>query len=275
VIVRSRRAQEQGDRETAIRAGIEAGILQLLEGGTTHVGDICQSGLSVEPLLTSGLAGVVYIEVLGLDEERWQGTLAHARQLIDRHRRHERNGMRLGLTAHAGYSTHPDAFRAVTDYCLSEKLPLCVHAAESTYEVEALVHGRGLLYDLSSRLAISAPAAPGLTPVAYLADLGVLAAKPLLVHMVYVSDAELDLVAAAGGKVAHCPRSNMLLQCGRMPLEKMLARGITVALGTDSLASSPSLDVREEAKAAVELHRGIVPAETIRRLMADPSVFDA
>jgi aminodeoxyfutalosine deaminase len=103
--------------------------------------------------------------------------------------------------------------------------------------------------------------------------LGVLAAKPMLVHMIQVSEAELDMVAAYGVTVAHCPRSNRLLQCGRMPLEKMLARGIVVALGTDSLASSPSLDVREEGAAAVALHEGLVTAEQIEELLGNTAVF--
>jgi cytosine/adenosine deaminase-related metal-dependent hydrolase len=52
-----------------------------------------------------------------------------------------------------------------------------------------------------------------------------------------------------------------------MPLEKFLAAGVPVALGTDSLSSSPSLDVSEEAEEAIRLHAGRVPAEAIRAML--------
>jgi 5-methylthioadenosine/S-adenosylhomocysteine deaminase len=91
--------------------------------------------------------------------------------------------------------------------------------------------------------------------------------------MIHVTDEELDLVAHYGATIAHCPRSNQLLQCGRMPLEKILTRHIPVALGTDSLASSPSLDVREEALTAISLHKERVTAAQIDTLLRNTAVF--
>src|SRR5690349_7776922 len=59
-----------GRREKVNEASIEDGLLALLSAGTTHVGDITLSGLSIGPLLSSGLKGIVYVEVLGLYEVR-------------------------------------------------------------------------------------------------------------------------------------------------------------------------------------------------------------
>jgi 5-methylthioadenosine/S-adenosylhomocysteine deaminase len=91
--------------------------------------------------------------------------------------------------------------------------------------------------------------------------------------MVHVSDHDLDTIAAYGAAVAHCPRSNQLLQAGRMPLEKMLARNIPVAIGTDSLASSPSLDIHEEAQAAITMHQGHVGQNAILPLLHNTEVL--
>jgi 5-methylthioadenosine/S-adenosylhomocysteine deaminase len=104
-------------------------------------------------------------------------------------------------------------------------------------------------------------------------SLGILETRPLLVHVVHVSDEDLDTIAACGAKIAHCPRSNMLLQAGKMPLEKMLARNIPVAIGTDSLASSPSLDVREEAETAVKMHHNAVSETDILKLLHNSEVL--
>jgi aminodeoxyfutalosine deaminase len=81
---------------------------------------------------------------------------------------------------------------------------------------------------------------------------------------------DIQLIRDNGCAVIHCPRSNHLLSGGRMPLELYLAEDIPVYLGTDSLASSPSLDVREEAAFAQKIHAGRVPPDRIAQLLEQP-----
>ncbi|MCA9937189.1 MAG: amidohydrolase family protein [Anaerolineales bacterium] len=274
LVLLRRQVRASGREEALVRQAVAKGIADMENAGITHIGDISQTGLSIEPLLNSRLDGVVYIEIIGNDRESALATFERARAIINQYRPHLRPGLRIGLTPHAPYSTHPDAFRAATDFCLTENVPMCIHAAESPYENEALLHGRGPFVEMSRHIGVEAPPPPGSTTIHYLNQLGVLAARPLLVHMIHVSDEELDLVAQTGAKIAHCPRSNQLLQCGRMPLEKMLARGIPVALGTDSLGSSPSLDIHEEAAAATRIHNGRVAVETMSALLTNANILD-
>jgi len=263
-------AVESGEEHELKLSSIEAGISDLIEAGTTHVGDITASGLSIEPLLDSGLAGVVYVELLGLDPEIIANRFETLKQLISKHRPQERNGMRIGISPHAPYSIAPQFWPQIIDYCRSEDLPVCIHAAESPAESQALMTGRGPLADL---VEYADRPHPGLSPVEYLEELGALELKPLLVHMVQVSESELNSVAASGSKIAHCPRSNRLLQCGTMPLASMLDRGIPVALGTDSLASSPSLDIRDELKEAFRVHEGLVVGGALNSMTANSAVL--
>ena len=273
LVLRRREMRQSGQEEALSRQAIVDGIAALENAGITHVGDISQTGWSIEPLLNSRLNGVVYLEIIGNERAAALASFTRARDIVAQYRPHLRPGLQIGLTPHAPYSTHPDAFRAAAAYCLAENMPMCIHVAESPYENEALVHGRGPFIALSQRIGAEVSTPPGVTSIRYLHDLGVLAARPLLVHMIHVSDAELDLVAQAGAKVAHCARSNQLLQCGRMPLEKMLARGIPVALGTDSLSSSPSLNIHDEAAAAQQMHGGHIPADTLSALLANTAVL--
>lgn len=273
LVRRNQQARHLDNYEQMVLGGIEQSIATLHQLGITHIGDITQTGLSIEPLLASGLAGVVYVEVIGLEEGIAEYLFRRAVQWLEEYRPRE-GAMRLGLSAHAPYSTPAAMFQEITAYCIKEDVPLCIHLAESAAEVEALHRGQGPLVNLAQQLGgTQAAPFPGRRPVEYLAELGVLEAKPLLVHMVHVTDEELDLVAQAGAKIVHCPRSNQLLECGRMPLEKMLARHIPVALGTDSLVSTPSLDVREEALAAQELHQAVVEAEKIATLLSQKNIF--
>jgi cytosine/adenosine deaminase-related metal-dependent hydrolase len=57
--------------------------------------------------------------------------------------------------------------------------------------------------------------------------------------------------------VAHCPRSNAHLRCGRAPLEALHDEGVTVALGSDSPASGGDYDLRGEARACRVAHAGV------------------
>ncbi|MGH2486358.1 MAG: amidohydrolase family protein, partial [Ktedonobacterales bacterium] len=135
---------------------------------------------------------------------------------------------------------------------------LCIHAAESPAETQWLLDGTGPIADTiyaSAGWPITPHSAPGCSPVAYLERLGALAARPLLVHGVRVSHADLDLLARRSIPVAHCPRSNAWLGCGRMPYAAYEQAGVRVALGTDSLASAPSLSLWDEAAAAYATHR--------------------
>ncbi|MEW5956078.1 MAG: amidohydrolase family protein [Chloroflexota bacterium] len=259
--------------ETQIRAAIDRGLAELEAAGVTHVGDITHSWLSVAPLLASGLHGVVYLEVLGQPRGRALARLAEAQAAIRQARRRPEYGpMQVGLSLHAPYSCHPDLLRAGAAWCRTEDVPLCIHVAESPAETELLLTGRVStlgrpLTWLARNLRLLPATTPGLRPVPYLAGLGVLAARPLLVHAVHVAAADIALLAETSCSVVHCPRSNQRLSCGRMPLERYLAAGVPVYLGTDSRASSPDLDSRAEAAFAVRLHAGLVEREQIEALV--------
>jgi 5-methylthioadenosine/S-adenosylhomocysteine deaminase len=97
--------------------------------------------------------------------------------------------------------------------------------------------------------------------------LGLLSKRFLAVHAVHVTDEDILLIRKSHTAVAHCPRSNKALGVGRMPLRKFLDSGITVGLGTDSLASSPSLNMWDEMRYAYRIHKKDgVTAQDIFRL---------
>lgn len=263
------RARESTDYTSVFRRAAETGIGALIEAGTTHVGDISASGLSIEPLLESGLGGVVYVEALApwarIADERFE----RAREWIERWRPKERNGLRIGLTLHAPYTVHPDLWRKALNYARTEQLPLCIHVAESPEEMQYLKAGSGPMAAHQANIGSDIPI-PYSTPVQYLEDLGALALKPLLAHCVQVDADDIQRIKNSGSQVVHCPRSNLRLRCGRMPLEQFLAQGVPVFLGTDSLSSSPSLDIFEEAEIAAALHHGRLTAETVEGLLYRP-----
>ena len=77
----------------------------------------------------------------------------------------------------------------------------------------------------------------------------------LAVHAVQADAGDVARLAATATPVAHCPRSNLRLHCGIAPVAEMMAAGVVVGLGTDSLASNDSLDMFAEMRAALAVSR--------------------
>ncbi len=96
---------------------------------------------------------------------------------------------------------------------------------------------------------------PGKSPVSYVAGTGALGWNMLVVHAVQIDDADIATLAASGAAVAHCPRSNLRLECGIAPVAELAAAGVTVGLGTDGLCSNDDLDMFAEMRAALALSR--------------------
>lgn len=113
----------------------------------------------------------------------------------------------------------------------------------------------------------------GMTPIAYLDSLGILDEKTVLVHCVWLSDEDIDIIAKRKCKVVHCPLSNLKLGSGIFPLNKLLEAGVIVALGTDGAASSNRLDIWEAGKFASLLQKGynldptLIPSKKIIEMM--------
>lgn len=261
-----RRAQLAPEKVSRLmRESAEAGAQMLVETGTSIVGDISVTGDSVPALNNAGLNGVIYLELIGRDGSRVEHVMRQLRLFVDKWRPKLHSGLQLGIELHAPYTLHPDYWRLALAYARDAALPLCIHVAESPAETQYLKDGTGPIRDqIYSTLPPLEPL--GLSPIEYLERVGALAQQPLLAHAVQVSEADIALIKDYGCAVVHCPRSNIRLQCGRMPLEAYLAQDVPVLLGTDSLASSPSLNIMDEVEFAVALHHGKVTAETILSL---------
>lgn len=258
--------------DAALRASAEEGVRRSLASGVAAVGEICSAGQSVGPVVDSGLRGVVYYELLNGDPAQAAAALARGQAQIARWRAEYPGArVRFGLSLHSPYTVSRPLFERAAAWCRDEGAPLSIHAAESPAETRWLLDRSGPIRD-TLYAGIGRPAdlevAPGVSPIRYLRDTGALDAETLLAHGVWVDADDLALIANSGAAVAHCPRSNTRLLNGRLPWARYRAAGVRLALGTDSLASSPSLSVWEEAAYAHALHAATgvppTPAELLR-----------
>jgi len=171
----------------------------------------------------------------------------------------------IAVTGHAPYSTHPSLLQAIKMRCQKKNQLFSVHTAESPEETELLMDGSGPFVDfLEERGAWDGSfSIPGLSPIAYLDNLGLLDADTLCVHCVQVDDSDIELLARSGAGVCLCPESNRTLGVGRAPVEKMLAAGLAPCLGTDSLASNSDCSMWREIQLLSEDHPALSPIEIL------------
>jgi cytosine/adenosine deaminase-related metal-dependent hydrolase len=148
-----------------------------------------------------------------------------------------------------------------------------VHLGESRAETQFLRDGSGpfrsLLEEVGAWDAGWIP--PGNDAASYAADLGVLDEHMLVVHGAQFGSKELRTLAAKGATLVACPRGNVLTGVGAPPIAAFFESGVRVAVGTDSLASVPDLNVFAEL---AELRR-LAPAVTARALIESATIAGA
>jgi cytosine/adenosine deaminase-related metal-dependent hydrolase len=226
---------------------VDRAIAESVAYGTAIVGDISNTLVTFDPLTKSELAAVVFYELIRFRTDDPQGVVENARADLDALAPTER--VRASLAAHAPYSVAPLVLRAIRkDVDRDPFAPCSIHLSESVEEVEFIREGggpwRALLEELGSWDPSWRP--PGGTPVEFLDAAGFLDARVLAVHGVQMTPSDLSRLAALGTTVVTCPRSNGHTGAGAPPLVDFYASGVPVAVGTDSLASAPDLNVFAE-----------------------------
>ena len=141
------------------------------------------------------------------------------------------------IFCHSPYTCGPETLMGAKALTRKAGVPLFLHLAETLQEVE----------DLKAKT--------GKGPAAYLDDLEILDELTIAVHGVWLEPEDLDILARRGVKVSHCSESNLKLAAGVAPVPELLARGVTVGLGTDGAASNNNLDLFGEMSLTARLHK--------------------
>lgn len=261
-------ARNRADRDA--NASITMGLQECLACGVTTVGDIATSPqpelTQLEPLQ------IAFQEVIGFSTARVESAFVEVCQRLDNRRDSTNCGpatrrvVAMGISPHAPYTVHPQLLERLVDEAVGRDLPVAMHLAESPAELELLAKGTGAFRTLlEERSMWDAEAIPrGSTPLDYLRVLA-RAPRSLVIHGNYLSTEEIKFLASQRDSVAavYCPRTHAYFQHVEYPLKTMLAAGVQVALGTDSRASNPGLNLFEEMRSVAQTH-GLSPTEIVR-----------
>lgn len=240
--------RDTGDDPKTIRDSVRRGRDLSLTGGVTTVGDITRLPALTRPVLADGPLRVLsFGEVIAVGRLRDR---LHERLTAAADTGARSQFLQVGIAPHAPYTLEPDGMRACVGRAVDGQLRMCLHLAETAAEAEFTRHLSGPIrkYFKRHRVWDRHVPCPGLSPAEYAADTGVLRPDTVLAHVNYVTDEEIDRIAASGAHVAYCPRTHEAFGHPPHPFRRMLERGVNVCVGTDSLASNPSLSVLEELR---------------------------
>lgn len=222
-------------------------------------------GAVAPPVPDASTATVVFAELLGLAAERQE-------ELLHTAARHVAlpgavaGRWRAGWSPHAPYTARLDLIRTVCDRSAELGAPVAMHLAESYDELELLQSHSGPLFELLDDLGAWRPEAipRGVRPGDYL-ELLARASRALVIHGNFLGPTDWAFLAERRERmsVVYCPRTHAYFQPGDYSLPEMLAAGVAVAVGTDSRATNPDLDLLAELRFVRRRHPQLAPRDVL------------
>jgi guanine deaminase len=167
------------------------------------------------------LAPAAALEACAVLHERWHGR--------------DRGRLAFSVVPRFALSCSESLLRGAADFAARHGLLVQTHLSENRDELRAT--------------AAAFAGAPDY--LAVYEDHGLVGARSVLAHCIWLSGAEWDRVATRSAAVAHCPDSNFFLGSGVMPLARAAARGIRIGLGSD-VGAGRTFSLRRVAAAAYD-----------------------
>ena len=238
--------------------------IEALRSGTTCIvdnitGEIEEDAvrLTVEAMVDSGIRSLVAVSLAERTPrcDKWHvPDFAYARPMNEQIARLERwmadwdrsgdGRVRLCPAPVVTWANSPQSFLEAYRLAGKHDSLLHTHVAESESEVEASLEDHGM------------------REVDFLNELGILGPHFMVVHGVWLSDGEIELLASSGASVVHCPTSNMYLASGTARVPELLQVGVTVALGSDGIGNH-NHDMFSVLKVTSLLHKGSLRDPTV------------
>ncbi len=235
------------------RLGARLGLAEQLLGGVTTVMDMYwRPRATVAAARDLGMrvaTGGIFVDGPGMDGLDADARLREARRFLDDFG--DAEDVLPGVFPHGAYSVSPALLRASWELAAEAGAPWSTHAAETRAEQA----------DVTNRY--------GRSVIRHFAYHGLLDARSVLAHCVWLDDEEIDLLAATGATVSHNPVSNLKLASGIARIPDLLDAGVRVGLGTDGAISGNDIDLWRALRLAATLHKGAtLRADAVSTLQA-------
>ncbi len=236
--------------------GVRLAMAEMIRGGTTCFNDMYffaeDAAAAVHEVQMRASLGMIVIDFPSNYAQSWDEYLEKGLRLHDEWRNSEL--ITTAFAPHAPYTVSDEPLKKISLLNNELNRPIHIHVHETAHEVEEAVRTKGQ------------------RPLVRLRELDLVNPNLLAVHFTQADDADISLLAENNCTVVHCPESNLKLASGLCPVAKLVAAGVTVALGTDGAASNNDLDMFGEMRTAALLAKGVagdataLPAHEVLRM---------
>lgn len=255
----------RGARQTPKPEIIGRGLAELENALTTGVGEIATLPIAASDYEHASFPGIVFAELLSTDLDRGLARLAEIDALADAWPKEA--PLAFGLSPHAPYTVHWELLDRAMDLATRRGWLAAMHLGESLDEMELMRSHSGRLHRLLVDRGVWNPAGipRGIQLTDYLHQLAK-APLSLAIHGNFFGDEEYEILARHRERMSLviCPRTCDYFLPSLPPIAELIAKGVHVAIGTDSRATNPDLSVWNEARFLLSRSTGLPPTEMLR-----------
>lgn len=182
----------------------------------------------------------------------------------------------FGLSPHAPYTASAELYRLARAAGRVHGMPITTHLGESMDEHEMFLHARGPLHDFLAGLGRPMDdCGQNRSALTVLFEREAIGPDCLVAHLNLLTARDEELLSPGaplhGLSVVHCPSSHAYFRHPEFPFDRLRALGANLCLGTDSLASAASLDLRAELRLFASHHPELSPAELLDLITRHPA----
>ncbi len=223
-----------------VKVGAELANVEMLQGGVTTYADMYYFedivAETVDEIGMRAVLGETVIKFPVADAQNAQEGIAYALKFINMYKDHQR--ITPAFAPHAPYTNTTETLQEIAKLARELDVPVMIHLAESTREAEEI-----------------AKRADGLSPIAYMSDIGALDKHWVAAHVIEASDEDIEILKANDVGVAHNMSANIKSAKGVAPALKMFDDGLRIGLGTDGPMSGNTLSIIDEFGQVAKVHK--------------------
>ena len=223
----------------------------MLQSGVTTFGAISSFGNELEVCEKTPQRVVFFNELIGSNAQYADMLYGDFMERVKASQScEEESFITPAVAIHSPYSVHPIILQKAVNVAKQHKLPLSAHFLESQAERNWLEDGEGELKGFFEKFFNTSVPVTDIDEFMHAFD----TYPTHFTHAVQATKEELTYLASKGHSIAHCPRSNRYLGCGRLAIETLNALNLPYSVATDGLSSNDSLNIFDELRAAIMLH---------------------
>lgn len=223
-----------------VKIGADLANVEMIKGGVSTYADMYYFedivAESVDNIGMRAVLGETVIKFPVADAQNAEEGIAYAIKFIEQYKDHPR--ITPAFAPHAPYTNSTETLQKIAKLSLQYDVPVLIHLAESVRESEVIAERSG-----------------GLTPIAYMADIGALNKNLVAAHVISATDEDIQLLKKYNVGVAHNMSANIKSAKGVAPVPQMLKEGVDVGLGTDGPMSGNTISVIDEFNQVAKVHK--------------------